>query len=665
MEFIATTLSCQLSRIVEIGETLLSFQGGHQTKIADAIEIVTDGPNANIDLIFVHGQADVSKSLLWPYHPPASKLELSRSVKNLDHCRIMSFTYATDGICWKYPSKYLEAVTQRLLRVLSEKADVNSAHERPMVFVAHGLGGLIVKNALVEARLEADAVYNNSKGDEKQAGAKIYHRTRGVVFVELQDKGHAFAPRSYLRGQLPSGINNEEGLSVNLEPGDKLNFQSGRYASIYKDFCNYAITSRGDGPVESVSTPAVDDHTSPLVGRRSEDESWVERRTECSLRGTDSFCVHEVQNTIIECIERVRTRGRAPDHSKLTSESMDPDGTCNAGYSLIEQLDNNPARENLSPFMPRKQWLKCQGRILFQLKQLEFEPLSKDTAQQLDRLAEQYEEHGNFYQAEMLYTQTFMTLTSKHSYSAQNWLLAVKALKNAARTAERQGKLKVAIRCLRIACQIVDPAIDSSARHVRVPYHSDQDDPRFRQNPCLCKASICGRLGVLLDRAQDYQAAKEMYKQAMDIRKVHIEQGYRHPLFLRVKENLAVSYVLRGAHKDARVEFEAVLRERKENFERPVPVLNRPFSSWYTRLQEVPNANAYDGPELVSRASSMESVDSKPQEALELTILRTADVYDTLGIDHAKLEKEHGCLVSELRSKYAGRSVETHARLPR
>ncbi|KAK8035531.1 LipA and NB-ARC domain-containing protein [Apiospora rasikravindrae] len=163
-----------------------------------------EGNEADVDIWFVHGlrgdrENTWSKGMY--YVPP-----LSFSVKSGDTCWPRHFL--KDDIpnsrifTWGYDSSVLNLTksashatifghAESLLGDISETRGTSEEEERPLIFVGHSLGGLVIKEALIRS-----AEYFHNQQDE-ELGA-IYACTKGVVFLGTPHRGSDLTPYGHI-----------------------------------------------------------------------------------------------------------------------------------------------------------------------------------------------------------------------------------------------------------------------------------------------------------------------------------------------------------------------------------------------------------------------------------------------------------------------------------
>lgn len=141
-------------------------------------------PMANIarnSICFVHGVTGDARST-WTARDPNSEKEIfwptellaKQSVvdKSFPRTRIMFYGYDTNvnSVCWLTERTLYHHANNLLIELSKVRAD---CHDRPLVFIAHSLGGLLVKSALIFGH----DVGNSAPTDAR----KIYCSTVGIV----------------------------------------------------------------------------------------------------------------------------------------------------------------------------------------------------------------------------------------------------------------------------------------------------------------------------------------------------------------------------------------------------------------------------------------------------------------------------------------------------
>lgn len=136
----------------------------------------------------------------WPAHV----------INEIPNARVMTFGYDAD------PKSFLGQVSQNrlgdharnLLQDLARERTKSAAKQRPILFVAYSLGGLVVKKAL------SDAVhYSDASKHLKVVAAN----TRGVAFLGTPHAGSGLATLPEIASRFLRGVNVNQDLSRTLK----------------------------------------------------------------------------------------------------------------------------------------------------------------------------------------------------------------------------------------------------------------------------------------------------------------------------------------------------------------------------------------------------------------------------------------------------------------
>jgi len=131
----------------------------------------TDKPE--VDIVFVHGlrghreKTWMKNGYLWPRDFLATDLE---------NCRIISFGYDSDIVhsdTAEVTQGSLESDARSLCALLSAERSLPDSRDRPIIFVAHSLGGLVCAEAIILGE-------RNAIGDSVQT---IAEHVNGIVFL--------------------------------------------------------------------------------------------------------------------------------------------------------------------------------------------------------------------------------------------------------------------------------------------------------------------------------------------------------------------------------------------------------------------------------------------------------------------------------------------------
>ncbi|KAH6981802.1 Alpha/Beta hydrolase protein [Ilyonectria sp. MPI-CAGE-AT-0026] len=154
------------------------FQSIPVPAFPDGVEVLHDCPDATIDICFVHGLSGnrvgtwTAKGQSKPWPETLLPLKLSRA-------RIL--TYGYDAYIVRKPvastNGLIDHATNLLNDLTTDRARSN-ASSRPLVFVAHSLGGLVCKEAILLSR-------NNPEPHLRG----IFDCTKGIIFLGTPHRG--------------------------------------------------------------------------------------------------------------------------------------------------------------------------------------------------------------------------------------------------------------------------------------------------------------------------------------------------------------------------------------------------------------------------------------------------------------------------------------------
>ncbi|RKL08737.1 hypothetical protein BFJ70_g16750 [Fusarium oxysporum] len=237
-----TLLLLDLTFCVALSPVRLLFRSRNATERHNALDVLHDEPDAVADIVVVHGLAsrpnetwrarpakspDAGDRMKENVAPPPAPLWLSDFLpKESLKCRILTFNHNTS---WESNSlsKSLEDHGRDLLRALGRHREKQEEKERPIIFIGHSFGGIIIKQAVVIGQRFADDDYRGN----------IARRAQGFIFLGTPHDGSSLT----LPGKLLTLINHWEGSSASLleiiEPGSEAN------SRLHRDFLAcYSVT---------------------------------------------------------------------------------------------------------------------------------------------------------------------------------------------------------------------------------------------------------------------------------------------------------------------------------------------------------------------------------------------------------------------------------------
>ncbi|KAL8295180.1 hypothetical protein RB597_008529 [Gaeumannomyces tritici] len=237
----------------------------------EGIKVLYGGPDAAIDICFVHGlngdrertwTAD-RQSAPWPKTLLPSKLEDARIlVYGYDACVVRKGVAAL--------TRLVDHAANLLGDLTSDRARCG-ASSRPLVFVAHSLGGLVCKEAILLSR-------NNPEPHLRS----IFEHTKGVLFMGTPHRGSWLAYWANLSASALGLVKSaNRSLLATLQPDDQL------LETIQRDFWAMVREQREAGRALEV-TCFFEGLPSSVLGRTV----TVVSKESATLEGYSSFSVH-------------------------------------------------------------------------------------------------------------------------------------------------------------------------------------------------------------------------------------------------------------------------------------------------------------------------------------------------------------------------------------
>lgn len=144
----------------------------------DGIKILCDCPDAVVDICFVHGLTG-DRERTWTADGESMPWPKTLLPPKLHKARILTFGYDAYIVRQSIASsnRLIDHATNLLTDLTSDR-DSSNASSRPLIFVAHSLGGLVCKKAILLSR--------NNPEIHLQG---IFHSLKGVIFMGTPHKG--------------------------------------------------------------------------------------------------------------------------------------------------------------------------------------------------------------------------------------------------------------------------------------------------------------------------------------------------------------------------------------------------------------------------------------------------------------------------------------------
>lgn len=179
----------------------------------------------NLSIVFIHG-LEGDRELTWTFGGANNPWPESLLPVELPDCRLLTFGYDATyiGQHGQVSMNRLRHHAMNLLNTLGQYRERDDTDDRPIIFVAHCLGGLVCKEALVKAR--------NSQESRFQ---KVSSAARGVAFLGTPHRGSDVDP---WLDALAWSLKDRQTLDVNREITEVLRPDSEVLFLIESDFAS-------------------------------------------------------------------------------------------------------------------------------------------------------------------------------------------------------------------------------------------------------------------------------------------------------------------------------------------------------------------------------------------------------------------------------------------
>ncbi|KAK3896916.1 Alpha/Beta hydrolase protein [Staphylotrichum tortipilum] len=144
----------------------------------DGVKVLHDCPDATVDICFVHGLTGDREST-WTAEGQSIPWPKSLLPPRLSRARILTYGYDAYVVRVSVASaNRLNDHAMNLLTKLTTNRELHNASSRPLIFVAHSLGGLVCKEAILLSR-------NNPELHL----CRMFECIKGVIFMGTPHKG--------------------------------------------------------------------------------------------------------------------------------------------------------------------------------------------------------------------------------------------------------------------------------------------------------------------------------------------------------------------------------------------------------------------------------------------------------------------------------------------
>ncbi|KAH7018941.1 hypothetical protein EDB80DRAFT_631665, partial [Ilyonectria destructans] len=197
----------------------------------DGIQVLHDCPDATVDICFVHGLTG-NRTSTWTAHGQSAPWPQALLPRKLSRVRILTYGYDAYVVSKSVASSnpLIDHATNLLTDLTNNRAFSNTS-SRPLIFVAHSLGGLVCKIAILISR--------NRPEDHLR---DIFIHTKGIVFMGTPHKGSWMADWAKMPASALGLVKStNKSLLKTLETDDQL------LESIQADFLSTIHQQREDG----------------------------------------------------------------------------------------------------------------------------------------------------------------------------------------------------------------------------------------------------------------------------------------------------------------------------------------------------------------------------------------------------------------------------------
>ncbi|KAJ5159344.1 alpha/beta-hydrolase [Penicillium coprophilum] len=144
----------------------------------DGLEVLHDCSDATFDICFIHGLTG-DRRATWTADRQSAPWPQVLLPSHISGARILTYGYDAYAVRKSVASsnRVIDHATNLLHDLAADRSSCN-ASSRPLVFIAHSLGGLVCKNAILSSR-------NNPESHLQS----IFHCTKAIIFMGTPHKG--------------------------------------------------------------------------------------------------------------------------------------------------------------------------------------------------------------------------------------------------------------------------------------------------------------------------------------------------------------------------------------------------------------------------------------------------------------------------------------------
>ncbi|KAL2015416.1 hypothetical protein VTK56DRAFT_5511 [Thermocarpiscus australiensis] len=242
----------------------------------DGVKVLRDCPDATVDICFVHGLTGDREST-WTADGQSAPWPKTILPPRLGRARILTYGYDAYIVRKRVAgsNRLIDHAANLLHDLTTDRSSSNALH-RPLIFVAHSLGGLVCKKAILLSRNNPEA---HLRG--------IFDCVKGIIFMGTPHKGSWMADWAKIPASAVGLVKsaNKSLLGI-LETDDQL------LESIQVEFWSMVRGLREGGRGLEV-TCFFEELPLPLVGKVVSKES-------AALEGYASFSIHANHSDMVK-----------------------------------------------------------------------------------------------------------------------------------------------------------------------------------------------------------------------------------------------------------------------------------------------------------------------------------------------------------------------------
>ncbi|KAF2398705.1 hypothetical protein EJ06DRAFT_89082 [Trichodelitschia bisporula] len=294
----------------------------------------------DVDIVALHGLNGHCRNTFTD--PSTGKLWLKDFLpRKLPNARIMTFGYDS-RLAFSGSTADLDDFALSLLNRLSDHRRTKASIDRPLIFVGHSLGGIVVKKALITAH-ENDSQYGH-----------ILQSCKGIVFFGTPHRGADLASRAEKIGRVPNALAFGSALRTDLlrvlkAKSDPLQAISRQFVQRAK---NMQIVSFYERRGIGTRSNLIVDRDSATIGIPNERMAPImaDHRAMCRFPNATSQSYLPIEQAIVDMVA-VDTFAQPPT-TECSASSQNPSASSTAEDTAHRQSPRSPITGSDPPPRP-------------------------------------------------------------------------------------------------------------------------------------------------------------------------------------------------------------------------------------------------------------------------------------------------------------------------